>query len=68
MFVASLALELVRSFSSLYLPNTWQLVLGMFLLAVILFLPRGLFSEVKALALFRRDMPRSPWARRGPRT
>ena len=28
-FVASLALELVRSFSNLYLPNTWQLVLGM---------------------------------------
>jgi ABC-type branched-subunit amino acid transport system permease subunit len=43
-FVASLALELVRSFSSLYLPNTWQLVLGAFLLAVILFLPRGIGS------------------------
>lgn len=43
-FVASLALELVRSFSNLYLPNTWQLVLGVFLLAVILFLPRGIGS------------------------
>ncbi|WMT71295.1 branched-chain amino acid ABC transporter permease [Bradyrhizobium sp. Ash2021] len=43
-FVASLTLELVRSFSSLYLPNTWQLVLGSFLLAVILFLPRGIGS------------------------
>jgi ABC-type branched-subunit amino acid transport system permease subunit len=43
-FVASLALELVRSFSNLYLPNTWQLVLGFFLLAVILFLPRGIGS------------------------
>lgn len=43
-FVASLALELVRSFSNLYLPNTWQLVLGIFLLAVILFLPRGIGS------------------------
>ena len=32
-FVASVALELVRSFSNLYLPNTWQLVLGIFLLA-----------------------------------
>jgi len=42
--VASLALELVRSFSNLYLPNTWQLVLGSFLLAVILFLPRGIGS------------------------
>ncbi len=43
-FVAALALELVRSFSNLYLPNTWQLVLGLFLLAVILFLPRGIGS------------------------
>ena len=43
-FVASMALELVRSFSNLYLPNTWQLVLGIFLLGVILFLPRGIGS------------------------
>jgi ABC-type branched-subunit amino acid transport system permease subunit len=43
-FVASLALELVRSFSNLYVPNTWQLVLGGFLLGVILFLPRGVGS------------------------
>jgi branched-chain amino acid transport system permease protein len=43
-FVASLALELVRSFSNLYLPNTWQLVLGVFLLGVILFLPNGIGS------------------------
>jgi branched-chain amino acid transport system permease protein len=43
-FIASLALELVRSFSNLYLPNTWQLVLGVFLLGVILFLPRGIGS------------------------
>jgi ABC-type branched-subunit amino acid transport system permease subunit len=39
-----MALELVRSFSNLYLPNTWQLVLGVFLLGVILFLPRGIGS------------------------
>ena len=43
-FVASMALELVRSFSNLYLPNTWQLVLGIFMLGVILFLPRGIGS------------------------
>src|SRR5258705_1053778 len=43
-YVASLALELVRSFSNLYLPNTWQLALGIFLLAVILFLPQGIGS------------------------
>jgi ABC-type branched-subunit amino acid transport system permease subunit len=43
-FVASVALELVRSFSNLYAPNTWQLVLGIFLLGVILLLPRGIGS------------------------
>jgi len=41
-FVSSLLLELVRSFSSSYFPNTWQLALGLFLLVVIRFLPRGL--------------------------
>ena len=44
MFISALVLELVRSFSNLYMPNTWQLVLGVFLLAVILFLPRGIGS------------------------
>ncbi|EKV27632.1 High-affinity branched-chain amino acid transport system permease protein LivH [Caenispirillum salinarum AK4] len=43
-FVASIILELVRSFSNLYFPETWQLVLGAFLLAVILFLPEGIGS------------------------
>lgn len=43
-FVASLLLEVVRSFSNLYFPNTWQLVLGSFLLLVILFRPAGLGS------------------------
>ena len=43
-FVSSLILELVRSFSNRYFPETWQLVLGSFLLAVILFLPGGIGS------------------------
>lgn len=43
-FVASLVLEVVRSFSNLYFPNTWQLSLGLFLLVVIRFLPRGIGS------------------------
>jgi len=43
-FVASIILELVRSFSNLYFPETWQLALGLFLLAVILFLPEGIGS------------------------
>ena len=41
---SSLLLELVRSFSSAYFPNTWQLALGLFLLLVIRFLPDGLGS------------------------
>jgi branched-chain amino acid transport system permease protein len=43
-FVASTVLEVVRSFSNLYFPNTWQLALGIFLLLVIRFLPRGIGS------------------------
>jgi branched-chain amino acid transport system permease protein len=43
-FVASTVLEVVRSFSSAYFPNTWQLALGVFLLLVIRFLPRGIGS------------------------
>ena len=43
-FAASFLLELVRSFSSSYFPNTWQMALGIFLLVVIRFLPRGLGS------------------------
>lgn len=42
------------------------LVFGFILFFSILFLRRGLVSEVRALALFRRAMPRSPWARRKP--
>jgi ABC-type branched-subunit amino acid transport system permease subunit len=56
-FVASLALELVRSFSNLYLPNTWQLALGVFLLAVILFLPRGIGSLWTRERRKRVDVP-----------
>ena len=42
--LASFVLELVRSFSSAYFPNTWQMALGIFLLLVIRFLPRGVGS------------------------
>lgn len=43
-FVASTVLEVVRSFSSAYFPNTWRLALGLFLLFVIRFLPCGIGS------------------------
>ncbi len=43
-FVGSVLVELVRSFSTLYFPTTWQLALGVFFLFVILVLPGGLGS------------------------
>lgn len=53
-FVSSVILELVRSFSNLYFPTTWQLSLGVFLLIVIYLLPNGLGS-----LLSRRDRQRT---------
>ena len=43
-FIAAVLLELVRSYSSQYFPNTWQGALGVFLLLIILLLPGGLGS------------------------
>lgn len=45
-FLSAVLLEVVRSFSNQYFPNTWQLALGIFLLAVILYLPDGLGSLI----------------------
>ncbi|MBX3548889.1 MAG: branched-chain amino acid ABC transporter permease [Xanthobacteraceae bacterium] len=41
-FASSIALEFIRSFSSQYFPNAWQMSLGIFMLASILFLPNGI--------------------------
>ena len=54
----SFLLELVRSFSSAYFPNTWQFALGLFLLLVIRFLPEGLGS----LADHFKSRPKAPGA------
>ena len=43
-FAGALLLELLRSFAYEHAPNTWQLVVGGTMLAVILFLPDGLWS------------------------
>ena len=59
-FVASFLLEMVRSFSNLYFPNTWQLALGLFLLLTIRFLPRGIGS----LWIRRRRAAAAPGAAR----
>ena len=47
-FFGSLLFELVRTYAFEYSPYTWQLALGVVLLAIILFLPRGLWSLVPA--------------------
>jgi ABC-type branched-subunit amino acid transport system permease subunit len=52
--LGSFLLELVRSFSSSYFPNTWQMVLGIFLLLVIRFLPDGLGSLANRITLGRK--------------
>jgi branched-chain amino acid transport system permease protein len=54
-FVGSILLEVVRSFSNLYFPNTWQLALGIFLIAVILLLPNGLGSILTRLKRARES-------------
>jgi branched-chain amino acid transport system permease protein len=43
-FLGAILLELLRSFAYEHAPNTWQLVVGGAMLAVILFLPAGLWS------------------------
>lgn len=45
-FVGALIFELVRTYAFELSPYTWQLALGVVLLAIILFLPRGLWSLV----------------------
>ncbi len=52
-FVSSVILEVVRSFSNLYFPTTWQMSLGIFLLVIIYLLPNGLGS-----LLSKRDRER----------
>jgi ABC-type branched-subunit amino acid transport system permease subunit len=47
-FAGAFLLELLRSYAYEHAPNTWQLVVGSAMLAVILFLPEGIWS------LFRR--------------
>jgi ABC-type branched-subunit amino acid transport system permease subunit len=50
-FLGTIVLELLRSFAMEYAPNTWQVVVGGAMLAVIMFLPAGLWS------VFQRRRP-----------
>lgn len=47
-FVASFLFEIIKTYAFELAPYTWQMVLGVVLLAIILFLPRGLWSLVGA--------------------
>jgi branched-chain amino acid transport system permease protein len=46
-FLGAILLELLRSFAYEYAPNTWQVVVGGAMLAVIMFLPAGLWSVLQ---------------------
>jgi branched-chain amino acid transport system permease protein len=43
-FAGAIAFEVLRSFAYEHSPNTWQMVVGLAMLLVILFLPSGLWS------------------------
>lgn len=45
-FIAAIAFSSIRTFAIQEAPNTWQMVLGVVLLALILFLPKGLWSLI----------------------
>jgi ABC-type branched-subunit amino acid transport system permease subunit len=43
-FLAALIFEILRTIASQYAPNVWQMSLGFAMLAIIMFLPRGIWS------------------------
>lgn len=45
-FIAAIVFSVIRTFAIQEAPNTWQMALGIVLLALILFLPKGLWSLV----------------------
>lgn len=48
--IGSIAFEFIRTFASKYAPAFWQTMLGVIMLSIILFLPKGLWSIYDALA------------------
>jgi len=48
--VGSIAFEFIRTYASKYFPNEWQMVLGIIMLAIILFRPGGLWAIYEAIA------------------
>lgn len=53
-FLGTFLLEIVRTYALEYSPYTWQMILGASMLIVILFLPGGLWSLVRAVRGPRR--------------
>ncbi|HEV8643107.1 MAG TPA: branched-chain amino acid ABC transporter permease [Methylomirabilota bacterium] len=48
--VGSIAFEFIRTYASKYFPNEWQMVLGIIMLAIILFRPGGLWTIYEGIA------------------
>ncbi len=48
--IGSIAFEFIRTYASQYVPEFWQATLGVIMLAVILFLPGGLWTIYEAAA------------------
>jgi ABC-type branched-subunit amino acid transport system permease subunit len=46
-FIGAIVFSVIRTFAIQEAPNTWQLTLGVVLLALILFMPKGLWSLVE---------------------
>jgi len=46
-FIGAFVFEAIRSAAFLYTPKIWQLIMGGTLLAIIMFLPNGLWSVVQ---------------------
>ena len=61
--VGSVAFEFIRTYASKYFPNEWQMVLGIIMLAIILFRPGGLWAMYESLAA--RWRPRESEIERG---
>jgi len=45
-FIGAIVFSVIRTFAIQEAPNTWQMTLGVILLALVLFLPKGLWSLV----------------------
>lgn len=46
-FIGAIVFSVIRTFAIQEAPNTWQMTLGVILLALVLFLPKGLWSLVE---------------------